>query len=184
LGQGEDYVYHGCTEFRGVFKKDILKLSKNQRKQFIYENAGDLFPEYYILRVNEFDENAVSPLEEWISFLKTGEIPENAVAKGLPEARERLQQDKLSKEEQAAYKAHLESVRFEKSVIQTSLIEGEAAGWEKGKAIGLEEGKTIGLEEANVKFVIASSKAGLSIETIAGITGLTANKISEILKQQ
>jgi hypothetical protein len=27
-------------------------------------------------------------LDEWISFLKTGEIPAKAKAKGLPEARE------------------------------------------------------------------------------------------------
>jgi predicted transposase/invertase (TIGR01784 family) len=195
LGQGKDYIYHGYTEFRGMNKNDVLKLSQSQMKQFLYEDAGKLFPEYYVLRVNEFDKNAVSLLDEWISFLKTGEIPENPRAKGLAEARERLQTDKLNKEELAAYNAHVESVQFEKSVIQTSLVEGREIGMEEGKAIGLEEGlekgeaiglekgKAIGAEKTKVEIVIASSKAGLSIETIVGITGLTADKISEILKQ-
>jgi hypothetical protein len=27
LGQGEDYVYHGITQFKGIHKQDILKTS-------------------------------------------------------------------------------------------------------------------------------------------------------------
>jgi hypothetical protein len=44
-----------------------------------------LFPEYYVLRVDEFDKKAVTPLDEWIAFFKTGEIPNNAKAKGEKE---------------------------------------------------------------------------------------------------
>jgi predicted transposase/invertase (TIGR01784 family) len=177
LGQGEDYVYRGSTVFTGIHTNDILKLSEHQREQFTYENAGDLFPEYYVIRVNEFNENAVTSLDEWISFLKTGEIPEDARAKGLAEARERLQEDRLSEEERKAYNAHMESVRYEKSVIQTSLIEGEAKGREKGRAEGRAEGKA----EGKAEVVIASYKAGLPVETIAKITGLTTDRVSEII---
>ena len=215
LGQGEDYIYHGRTEFRGLHKQDILQLSQRQQEQFTHKDAGDLFPEYYVLRINEFNKKAVTPLDEWISFLKTGEIPKAFKAKGLTEARERLQRDRLAKAERAAYDAHMEALRYQRSVIETSLIEGkeegraagraegreegreegraegraegrvegraegEAIGLEKGEAIGLEKGEAIGLE----KVVIAGSKAGLDVETIAGITGLPTNKISEILKQ-
>jgi len=31
LGQGDDYIYHGTTNFIGVNKKDILKLSEDQK---------------------------------------------------------------------------------------------------------------------------------------------------------
>jgi predicted transposase/invertase (TIGR01784 family) len=172
LGQGEDYVYHGRTTFTGIHKNDVLKLSEHQREQFTYRDTGDLFPEYYVIRVNEFNEKAVTSLDEWISFLKTGEIPENAGAKGLAEARERLQEDLLSREERKAYYAHRESVRYEKSVIQTSLIEGRAEGRAEGKA------------EAKEELVVASGKEGLPVETIAKITGLTMDKVSEILNKQ
>ena len=30
LGQGDDYVYHGKTEFRGIHNHDMVKLSKQQ----------------------------------------------------------------------------------------------------------------------------------------------------------
>lgn len=99
LGQGKDYVYHGKTQFKGIHFDDILKLSTRQREQFVKQEAGDIFPEYYVLRVNEFDELAKTPLDEWIYFLKTGEIDEHATAKGLPEAREKLRIDKLSPSE-------------------------------------------------------------------------------------
>ena len=75
LGQGKDYVYHGKTEFRGLHNsEDILQLSVRQRELFVGKNAGDIFPEYYVLRVNDFDKVAKTPLDEWIEFLKTGRI--------------------------------------------------------------------------------------------------------------
>jgi predicted transposase/invertase (TIGR01784 family) len=195
LGQGKDYVYHGRTEFRGIHDKDILQLSAGQQKQFLYQNAGDLYPEYYILRVDEFNQKAVTPLDEWISFLKTNEIPEDAKAPGLPEARERLRRDRMNGEERKAYEAHIEALRYQKSVIQTGLIEGEAIGMEKGEVIGMEKGEAIGMKKGEVigraaerikvqeNMVINSHHAGLPIETIAAITGLPHEKITLILER-
>ena len=148
LGQGKDYVYHGRTEFRGIHDNDILHLSANQQKQFTYKEVGDLFPEYFILRVDEFDRKAVTPLDEWISFLKTDEIPENAKAPGLAEARERLRRDALSKEEQRRYDAHLIALRDQISVIETGWIEGREEGLAEGLAKGLAEGEA---ERARLK---------------------------------
>ena len=34
LGQGNDYVYHGKTEFRGLHTNDLLGLSKSQLEQY------------------------------------------------------------------------------------------------------------------------------------------------------
>ena len=136
LGQGEDYVYHGRTKFRGIHCNDILKLSASQQKQFRVTDAGELHPEYYVLRVEDFDKVAVNPLDEWISFLKTGHIPEDARAPGLAEARERLKLDRMNKEERAVYNAHMEALRYQRSVIQTSLIEGRDEGIAEGSSFG------------------------------------------------
>jgi hypothetical protein len=51
LGQDDDYVYHGKTHFTGLYKKDELRLSKSQCETFGKETAGDVYPEYYILKV-------------------------------------------------------------------------------------------------------------------------------------
>ncbi|MFR7879280.1 MAG: Rpn family recombination-promoting nuclease/putative transposase, partial [Butyricimonas paravirosa] len=74
LGQGSDYIYRGVTDFRGIHSGDTLRLSTKQRNTFVKENAGEIFPEYYVLRVNEFDDRAKTPLDEWVRFLKSGII--------------------------------------------------------------------------------------------------------------
>lgn len=175
LGQGKDYVYHGKTQFKGIHFDDTLKLSARQRQQFVKQEASDIFPEYYVLRVNEFDELAKTPLDEWIYFLKTGEIDEHATAKGLPEARERLRIDKLSPAEKSQYYAHMEALRYQKSVIETGWIEGHADGYTEGKAEGIAEGQNREKRQiaANLK------KQGLPIEIIANCTGLSPEEIAD-----
>ena len=196
LGQGKDYVYHGRTEFRGIHHGDLLCLSAKQQKQFQYKEVGDLYPEYFVLRVDEFDKNAVTPLDEWISFLKTSEIPENAKAPGLAEARERLKRDTLNKEERQKYDAHVEALRYQKSVIYTGWFEGKEEGLEEGFAEGLAEGKAEGLAEGKAKgkaeglaegkaeVVLNCRNEGIPTKTIATITGLTMEQVNEILKDR
>ena len=193
LGQGEDYVYHGNTSFEGIHKHDTLKLSLRQREQFIRENAGDLFPEYYVLRVNEFDKLAKTPLDEWIAFLKTGEIADNTKTSGLSEARELLRLDNLSPKERASYEAHLSALQYQRSVIQSGWIEGKAEGKAEGlaeglaegkvegKAEGLIEGKAEGLAEGEKKKALTIAKQakemGMSIENILLLTGLKKEEL-------
>lgn len=164
LGQGKDYLYHGRTDFRGVFEHDLLMLSARQAEQFKCREAGDLYPEYYILRVEEFDKAAVTPLDEWFSFLKTGEIPEQATAPGLPEARERLRRDRMNKADRQEYDVHMEALRYQKSVIQTGLIEGRAEGL--------------------ARVVINSHRAGYPVEAVSAITGLSREEILRILETE
>ena len=51
----------------------------------------EIFSEYYIIRVNEFNQVARTPLEEWLDYLKSGHIKENTTTPGLAEAKEKLQ---------------------------------------------------------------------------------------------
>lgn len=191
LGQGKDYVYHGKTEFVGLHQPhDTLKLSVRQNEKFFGNKesdvmkrkaAGDLFPEYYVLRVNDFDKVATTPLDEWIEFLKTGNISAEAKAAGLPEARERLRVDALSDTDKQAYYRHMESVRHMKSLFDTSHDEGYEEGMAKGHAEGLAKGRSEGLAEGRTeraKEIAKQMKAmGLSPEQIAQATGLTLDEI-------
>lgn len=126
LGQGKDYVYKGTTTFIGMHDEDVLLLSSSQKDAFGCNAPDDIFPEYYILRVENFDSVAKTPLDEWISFLKTGDIPVTATAPGLQEARERLRVDRLSEEEQESYYRMMENLRYQRSVIDTGRAEGRA----------------------------------------------------------
>ena len=185
LGQGKDYVYHGKTIFRGLHNpNDVLKLSVRQQELFIGKDAGDIFPEYYVLRVNDFYKVAKTPLDEWIKFLKTGEIDKEATAKGLPEARERLRIDTLPDVEKRAYYRDMEALRYQRSVIKTGWDEGHTEGFKEGKAKGMAEGRAEGREEGEKKKAKEVAKKmkeiGLSIKDIAQCTQLTQDEIKQL----
>ncbi|MCR5454219.1 MAG: Rpn family recombination-promoting nuclease/putative transposase [Bacteroidales bacterium] len=56
LGQGKGYAYHGTTVFKNMFNdQDELKLTPAQKSKIGVDQVHGNFPEYYILRVNKFD---------------------------------------------------------------------------------------------------------------------------------
>ena len=185
LGQGKDYVYHGKTIFRGLHDpNDVLKLSVRQQELLIGKNAGDIFPEYYVLRVNDFDKVAKTPLDEWIKFLKTGEIDKEATAKGLPEARERLRIDTLPDAEKRAYYRDMEALRYQRSVIKTGWDEGHTKGFKegeaKGRAEGIAEGRAEGEKEKAKEIAKKMKDMGLPVKEIAQYTQLTQEEITRL----
>jgi predicted transposase/invertase (TIGR01784 family) len=50
LGEGEDYIYHGSTSFRGIHKNDVLQLRANERKELDRDSVQHI-PEYYSLPI-------------------------------------------------------------------------------------------------------------------------------------
>nr|VFK49581.1 MAG: conserved hypothetical protein (putative transposase or invertase) [Candidatus Kentron sp. TC] len=58
LGQGKDYVYHGETRFVGTHYRDELLLNDKQQQLFGKEFPHELYPEYYLLKVEQFDDVA------------------------------------------------------------------------------------------------------------------------------
>ena len=123
LGQGSDYVYRGRTDFRGLHDGEPLHLSERQRQLFGANEPADLLPEYYVLKVNNFNKVAKESLDQWISFLKTGDIPDSFNAPGLPEARERLRLDNLPDNERRQYVREMERRMVENDVMKSKIID-------------------------------------------------------------
>ena len=115
LGQGEDYIYKGKTVFKGLNQNDILSLSEKQKFTFVKKEISDIFPEYYILKVNKFNDIAKNTLDEWVYFLKNSEVKETFKAKGLKEANEVLDFMRLPKEEQYGYNRFMDSLSVKAS---------------------------------------------------------------------
>ena len=198
MGDGGDYVYRGVADFRGIHHHNILKLTEDQKKFFVRERVEELFPEYFILCVRDFNNVVNDSLDEWMYYFKNSEIPDHSKAQGLKEAKKLLVYDRLSKEEKSAYDHHLSQTRYEQNVVEDSytsgemngeaigLEKGEAIGLEKGEAIGLEKGEAIGLEKGEartlVRIVLDSKKNGLSLPQIASITKLSIEEIIRILE--
>ncbi|MCU0447452.1 MAG: Rpn family recombination-promoting nuclease/putative transposase [Microscillaceae bacterium] len=96
LGQGDDYLYEYKGEFVGLHQKDILSPSPPQKQDFKVNKISDIFPKYFLLKVNNFDDVAQDTLDEWIYFLKNSEVKDEFKAKGLDKAKEKLRYEGLT----------------------------------------------------------------------------------------
>lgn len=169
IGHGKDYLYKGQTEFCGVHYHDTLELSTRQKSLYGDMPVSKIFPEYYLLKINQFDDLAKNTLDEWIYFLKNEEIKDGFKAKGILEAKEKLSVMKMSEIDKKKYQAYLNSVSDEESFYYNTFV--------VGKAEGLAEG------EKAAKIMIAKNLLDvLDTETIAAKTGLSCAEIEELRK--
>jgi predicted transposase/invertase (TIGR01784 family) len=166
LGQGQDYIYRGKTDFRGLHQDDLLNLSVNQKKTFQKQQIADIFPEYYLLKVNQFNDIARDTLDEWIYFLKNSEVKDEFKAKGLKEAGEVLDIMRLPKDDQYGYNRYLDSLHLKASELFSLQIEAEFKI----------------REENTVEIAKKSILKGFDNDTIADITGLSSDKVEELRK--
>lgn len=172
LGKGTDIVYHGKTEFRGIHNGDLLELSPFQRQRFNVDAVSDLYPEYYILKVNDFNRVAKNSLEEWVYYLNTGDVPQGAKAPGMEEVKEQLTIDRMNKSERSAYYKHLDNIVILRDNIYTEREEGRL----EGRAEGREEGRIAERKENARKMKLL----GLPAETISKVTGLSVADIDSL----
>ena len=192
LGQGSDYLYHGKTIFTGVHTGDQLKVNTKEANEIRMTVPENVFPEYYIIRVNEFNDVATTPIEEWLDYLKNNHIKENTSTPGLQEARKKLLYMTMSDSDRRAYDAHMDDIMVQNDVLDTAKMEGRAEGraegLEEGRAAGLEEGRAEGraegLEEGVQKKALEVAKnlksMGLSIQDIQQVTGLSKDEIESL----
>ena len=125
LGEGTDYVYKGQTEFNSFHDKGILKLNQEQQTTFKKEYPSDIFPEFYIIKVNNFNDVAKSPLDEWIYLFKNSAIKPSFKAKGIKKAGEVLDKMKMTKEERALYDRFMDNKRIALGQLTTAIMKGE-----------------------------------------------------------
>jgi len=161
LGQGDDYVYHGTTNFVGIHKHDTLKLSTSQQTLYNTDNVAKLYPEYYVIKVNQFDEIATNTLDQWIYFLKNDEIKEEFDAKGLKQAKKELDILKLSDAERKEYEHFVEHERYERSLIVSNY--------------------RVGKFDSSIEIARNMLKKGYSVSEISELTQIPIDQIQALL---
>lgn len=184
LGVGDDYLYHGQTEFVGVHTHDKLRIKVQEKKALKMIAPSKLFPEYFILRVNSFNEASDTPLNEWMEYLKSTKIKDDTTVPGLSEAREKLLYLRMSDKERQRYENHLIELWHQRGVMSSAHIEGFCEGRAEGLAVGLAEGREEGKAEGRAEGLYFVAKnmlsEGMPASTISSITGLSAEEIEKI----
>lgn len=184
LGKGSDYLYHGQNRFIGVHTHDELLVTERQADALVQRFPWEIFPEYYLIRVNEFNQVAKTPLEEWVRYLKSGVIAPDTTVPGLQEAREKLRYYDMSPAERHAYDEHINAIMIQNDVIGNTklegLLEGRIEGHAEGLAEGLAQGRTEGQTEERRKNARGMKAKGIDTQTIAEITGLNTEEIDSL----
>ncbi len=163
--KGDDYIYRGTTNFIGLHNDTELELNPAQRKLFNIEKVADIFPEHYIINIKNFDDKATDTLDEWIYFLKNEEIKDGFKAKGLIEAKEKLDVMTLDENEKAAYDQYQKDLHHQASNYQSTYVLGRIEGEEKKATNG-----AIKLLQLNI----------LTDSQIADTMGLTVEQVTEL----
>jgi len=169
FGKGNDYIYHGTTRFIGLHNNTELQLTEEQQKLYQISTVADIYPEHYLIELKNFDDIAKNTLDEWIYFLKNEQVKEEFTAKGLEQAKKTLDVLKMDAKERWAYEQYQNQLRHQASLYKSTYMLGKMEGEEKGKQAGKVEG--VLMVAQNMK------KAGMAVEAIAAMTGLSVAEI-------
>lgn len=167
LGQGKDYVYHGTNRFVGIHFHDELELANKQKTLYRKNQVQDIFPEYWIIKADKFDNKISNALDEWIYFLKNSEILEGFSAKGLQEAKKKLDELQMSDQDWKEYQKYLKHLM-------------DIASEQHTKQADIQD--LIEKERKEEKIAVAQNgiKAGLDNKTISLLTGLSETEIQQL----
>ena len=160
LGKGNDYLYHGTTTFRGVHTGDVLEISSKGKEAINMKTPKEIFPEYYLIRVNEFNSVAMTPFEEWLDYLKNGHIKEDTTAPVLQEVRRKLQYLSMDSNERKAYDRHVDNIMYQNGVLDAAHLEGSV--------------------ERTLEIARKMKAKGFDSVTITDVTGLSEQEILEL----
>ncbi|WP_417913587.1 Rpn family recombination-promoting nuclease/putative transposase [Candidatus Electronema sp. JM] len=164
LGIGTDYLYYGSTNFVGVHSKDILSLSNRQQELFGISDVRKIFPEHYLIRVEDFPDKVQSGLDEWIYMLKHSEVRPDFRAKHIQEASARLRMMNLDEPQRKAYDEYMLNMSYQQSMLWSSK----------------EEGRTEGKYEEKIAIARNLLAHGVASAVIAASTGLSEEEIAKL----
>lgn len=193
LGTGDDYFYECKSDFIGVHTHNPLQLSrreeltveeirqikettgKDQKYRLKKMTSSDVFPKYYLIRINAFRKIVADAMDEWMSFLKDNSIKLGTTAPGLAEAREKLLVINMPPEERYRYERRIEALCNERDA---------KAAEEEEKfvqfSLGVEQGRAEGERKAKLETARVLKSLNLPIDQIVKATQLDQSEIENL----
>lgn len=157
--ENTDFIYYGTTELIGLHTKKPLILHEAiiQGKKAPVVTSRDVFPEYYMIYAEKFQDVINDDIDEWVYFFKHGEIRDDFKSPGILLAAKKLDYLMMSEEERKAYDGYLAYLGQELGILDTAKEEGK-----EEKAI--EIAKNLLLEKLSLQTI--EKTTGLPLETI------------------
>lgn len=171
LGLGDDYIYYGTTKFKGLNTGEPLIIKKREEipdalapKYKMVEK--EIFPEYYLITVERYQNIIRKRIDEWIYIFKNNEVAEGSCSKNIDKAAEKLLEINMSEEEHKLYEKYMVNFVRDIDVLNTARIEGEIKGKIEGK----------------IEIAQQMLQDGEPVDKIARYTGLSEEQIEALWK--
>lgn len=169
LSDDNEYVYHGGIDLQGLHTQQPFTFRRiTADNKFKKLSTKDIFPEFYLLRVEHFQDVVQTELDEWIYMLKHSAVKAEFKSKNIDKAKEKLTLLKMSPDKRKGYEKYIMDMVVERDVIRTAQEEG------------MREGKREGMREEKMAVVKNSLRQGLEPAVVASITGLTVEEVQKI----
>ena len=190
---GDDYIYHGKTEFTGLHTHHPVTLKKSLVGKQVRIGETNIFPEYYLIPLKCFTDVVQDDLDQWVYAFKNNEVLDEFTAPGIGALKEKFDYLKLDEGERHRFDKHMDAIRSEWGMVEGArwegreegLAEGLAKGREEGLEEGLAKGREKGLEEGRQEerriLVNSLYDHGMAIEIIAASVGLSEPAIRRLL---
>jgi len=196
LGIGEDYLYYGSTEFVGINNHERIskdnEILRNIIPQGTKYNPVEIYPEYYLIQVEKYQNIVNRAIDEWIYWFKNEEVKDDSISLIMNKVKDELSILKMPQKERVAYEKYLEKLAAEENILETAYEDGrkemqkelmfqiKQAQKEKEQAKQREEQAQKEKEQAKRKLAQKMKKYGENIEEIINETGLTREEIEKL----
>ena len=168
IGLGDDYVYHGRTSFEGIHSHHVFQVKEDKVSYLTGMKPArlkpwDIFPEYYIITLKQFDEQIHDELDQWVYAFKHSEVRDDFTAASMEALKDKLDVLKMSPDKRKAYERYMLDRAHEDGVMTDARRKGRA----EGLAEGLAEGRTE--REAEIRDRLKAS--GMAPDAIDALLG-------------
>ena len=167
--ENTDFIYYGKTELVGLHTKKPLVLHEAvaMGDKVNVVTSKDVFPEYYMIYAEKFQDVINEAIDEWVYFFNHGEIRDDFKSPGILLAAKKLDYLMMPEDERRSYDGYLAYLGQEMGIIDTAK----------------EEGKEEGRDEKAIEIAIEMLKEGDTIEKIVRVTKLPLGTIQELEKR-
>ncbi|MDZ7898488.1 MAG: PD-(D/E)XK nuclease family transposase [Arcicella sp.] len=130
LGSGDDYLYYGTTEFRGLNTGNPLivkeKVEKTEDFEIKYKfTEKKVFPEYYLIKVDKYPNVVKKKIDEWIYWFKNNQVLEGSTSKNIDKVREKLARMNMTEEQRKAHERYVTNAVIETDMFETAREDGK-----------------------------------------------------------
>ena len=159
--ENTDFIYYGTTELVGLHTKKPLILHETVLKgdKVAVVTSKDVFPEYYMIYAEKFQDVINEDIDEWVYFFKHGEIRDDFKSSGILLAAKKLDYLMMSEEERKAYDGYLAYLGQELDILDSAK------------------------EEAKIEVAKKLISKGFAIEDIVDATELPLETIQKLAKE-